>query len=672
MFLRGGTSRVNKKIQRLAEPSIRMMLVVLVIFAVVTLFIDEKLALVEGAVILLLIIYSLISSRRRRKQLTAYIESITYDVETAKNGTLLNFPLPMVAFKIENLRVVWSNESFFRVCGIKALPFEAVLTGYIPDFSVKWLTEGKKQAPALSMINGRYYQVFGSIVNTNGHSGGGADFMAIAYWVDVTDYEETRQKYLASRPIIAIIAWDNYEEVLKNAADRVKTELRGAVDDAVERWCAQVEGFVRRYDRDRYLFILQESGLDALVKQKFSLVDSAREIISPGGIHATVSIGVGKDGRTLDETFQFASLSVEMALSRGGDQTVIKNRFNFEFFGGRGAEIETRTKVKSRVVANALYELIGDASQVYIMGHRYADLDCVGGAAGVCCIARKRGVKAKIVIDLENNAASRIIEKLLKETEYKDAFISPQDAMLHADSRTVLVVVDTNRPEQTENEDLLFACNRVAIIDHHRRAASYIQNAAVTFHEPYASSVCELMSELLQELVEQSDILGVEAEAMLAGIVMDTKNFSIRTGGRTFDAAAFLRRSGADTVIVKQLLQNDLDSTISRYKILQRAKLYKGIAIAAPDEPQARIVAAQAADELLNIQGVRASVVVYVTQESKISVSARSIGDINVQVLLEKLGGGGNASAAATQLQCADIKAGVAIVVKAIDEYFAK
>jgi len=664
---------LNKKIQRLTEPSIRMMLVFLVAFAAATLFFSLTLAMLEVGVIILLIIYSLIISRRRRRQLTEYIESITYDVETAKNGTLLSFPLPMVAFRLENLRVVWCNEPFFRVCGVKTLPFDASIEAYIPEFSAKWLAEGKTQSPSISVIGGRSYQIFGSVVSAQSETGESSEFMAIAYWIDVTEYEETRQKYLSSRPIIAVIAWDNYEEVLKNTSDKLKTELRGAVDDAVEQWCGEVEGFVRRYDRDRYLFVFQESGLEDITRKKFSLLDSVRKVVSPGGIHATVSIGIGRDGVTLDETFRFAALSVEMALSRGGDQAVIKNRFNFEFFGGKGTETETRTKVKSRVVANALYELIGDASQVYIMGHRYADMDAIGGAAGICCIARKRGVKARIVVDLGNNAASHIIDILRGEPEYKDAFISPQEAMLRADTRTVLVVVDTNRPEQTESEDLLLACNRVAVIDHHRRAASYIQNAAVSFHEPYASSVCELMTELLQEIVGQSDITRAEAEAMLAGIVMDTKNFSLRTGARTFDAAAFLRRAGADTTAVKQLMQNDLDSTIARYKILQEAKIYKGIAIASPKEPQNRVVAAQAADELLNIQGVTASLVVFpVENQDTIYVSARSIGDVNAQVLLETLGGGGNASAAGAQLRSADINSGVAEVMDAIDKYFDK
>ena len=321
-------------------------------------------------------------------------------------------------------------------------------------------------------------------------------------------------------------------------------------------------------------------------------------------------------------------------------------------------------------MANALAELVADSSRVFVMGHKYADLDAVGADAAVCCIARKKGKICKIVIDPEKNASKLLIERLKAEPEYKNAFITPQEAMLSADGRSLLVVVDTNRPEQVEDPNFLAAMNRVAVIDHHRRAATYIQNAALTFYEPYASSVCELLSEVLQEVCESEDILRCEAEAMLAGIVLDTKNFAIRTGERTFEAAAFLRRCGADTVEVKKLLQNDMADTVARYRILQNAQLYRGnIAVAAPEEPQDRVIIAQAADELLNISGVEVSFVVSPTADGGANISARSIGDINVQVIMEKLGGGGNRSAAACQISDTTLRDAVNALFAAIDEY---
>jgi c-di-AMP phosphodiesterase-like protein len=321
-------------------------------------------------------------------------------------------------------------------------------------------------------------------------------------------------------------------------------------------------------------------------------------------------------------------------------------------------------------MANALSELMADASEIYVMGHSYADMDAVGAAAGICCAARKRGKLAQIVIDQERNAAAAVLTKLRGLPEYENVFVSGNDAFLKMRPGALLVVVDTNRPDLVESQQLLESCNRVAVIDHHRRAASYIENAALTFYEPYASSVCELVVELLQELVEQSDILRYEAEAMMAGIVTDTKNFTMRTGERTFDAAAFLRRAGADPSVVKRLLQNDYDSTVTRYAILERAQMYRdNICLAAMEREVNRVVAAQAADELLNISGVEASVVLYPNAAGEVILSARSIGSLNVQVLLEKLGGGGNKSAAGAQMKNTTIDQAMSQLKAAIDEY---
>ena len=663
---------MNKKIQRLVEPNIRLYLFFMVAFAAASLFFGQYLlAAIEGGVILLLVICSLFVSRRKRRELMEYIESVTYDADTAKNNTLLNFPLPMAVFSLNDSRVIWANQIFFNMCGVSGSRFEARLDELVPDFSGKWLLEGKTQYPGLLTMNDRKYQIHGNIIRpAEEEKEKGHGFMGIAYWVDVTEYDDIRIKYEDTRPVIATIVIDNYDELVKNHPDRIKNDLRDAVEDSISQWCDGKDGFLRRYDRDRYVFIFEERWLESMKAEKFSLLNQVHSVVSPSGIHATISIGVGHDGSGFSEDYQFSSLAAEMALSRGGDQAVIKNRFNFEFFGGRGNEVETRTKVKSRVMANALAELIADSSRVFVMGHKFADLDAVGSAVAVCCIARKKGKLCRIVIDPVKNSSQLLIEKMKNDPEYRNAFITPQDAMLQADGRSLLVVVDTNRPEQVEDQNLLDACNRVAVIDHHRRAASYIQNADLMFHEPYASSVCELMSEVLQEIVDTEDILRSEAEAMLAGIVLDTKNFTIRTGERTFDAAAFLRRAGADTTEVKKLLQNDMEHTVARYKILQSAQLYRGnIAVAVPQTPQDRVVVAQAADELLNISGVEVSFVVTPTEDGGANISARSIGDMNAQMIMEKLGGGGNRSAAAAQLKDTSLRDAVNDLFAAIDDY---
>lgn len=663
---------MNKKLQQLLAPGRKLYLLLMALFAVATFFFNESLAIVEGAVVLLLIAYSLIDARRRRKQLVDYIESVTYDAESAKNNTLMHFPLPIVVFKMSDYQIVWGNQIFFDLFGSSRPSFDALLSDMVPGFNSRWLMEGKNQYPGLLQIGERKYQIHGNIVSSREESDPGDDrnFMGITYWVDVTDYDRIKTEYADSRPVTMILVVDNYDELMKNLSDRQKNDLRSGIDDVVSVWCSGKNGFARSIDRDRYLFIFESRYLKEISDGKFSILEEIHKVVNPSGIHATLSVGVGRDGSGFEENFSFANLAVEMALSRGGDQAVIKNKFNFEFFGGRGMEVETRSKVKSRVTAGALSTLISASSQVLVMGHKMSDMDAIGGAAGMVCICRKLGKTANIVVDPEVNAARKLIDRLKAEPEYRDVFLSPQEAILRADSRTLLIVVDTNRPEQVESLSLLESCTRVAVIDHHRRAASYIQNADLTFHEPYASSVGELVSELLQELIEPADILRAEAEAILAGIVLDTKNFSLRTGERTFDAAAFLRRMGAQTPEVKKLFQSDMEHTVEKYGILQSAKVYRdGIAVAVSETEQDRVVAAQASDELLNVSGIQASFVVYATRAGGIVISGRSIGELNVQLILEKLGGGGNKSAAGAQIPDMSLRNAVNQLCAAIDEY---
>ena len=663
---------MNKNLRRLAEPGATIHMFVLVAFAVATLLFGMyELAAIEAGVILLLVVISFFAKRRKEKQLAAYIESVTYETENAKNNTLMNFPLPIAVFRLADSVIVWGNDMFFAMCGQHGTRMDASIAQMVPQFSGKWLLEGKTQYPTLLELGGRKYQLHGNIIRSDKSDEQNA-FMGITYWVDVTDYDKIRQEYEHTRPVAGIVIIDNLEEMIRNQPDRVKNDIRDAVEDKLKAWCDSFHGILRRYDRDRYLLLMERQDMERLRQEKFKITDEIHQVESPTGIGASISIGLGIDGENFGEVLQFADMASELALSRGGDQTVIKNSMSFEFYGGRGYEVEKRTKVKSRVMSNALAELVKDSSRVLVMGHRYADLDSVGAAVGVCCFARQFGVKANIVIDMQHNAARSLIESVRKAPEYRDAFISPQEAMVKADSHTLLVVVDTNRPEQVEDRDLLLSCIRVAVIDHHRVAATYIQNVALGFVEPYASSTCELVTELLQELKEPASILRCEAEALLAGIVLDTKNFTIRTGERTFDAAARLRRIGADTAEVKKLLQTDMEDAIAKYKIMQSAQLYRKVAVAAPKEPQSRIVAAQAADELLNISGVEASIVVARDNKGKTFASARSIGELNMQLIMERLGGGGNRSAAAAQFDDCDVKEAVRRVYAAIDEYFAE
>lgn len=660
---------MNRKLARLLQPSFQLYFVCLVLFALISAFFSIPLAVIELAVVLALSVYSRQHSNRCRREIARYLENVTGTVDTATKDTMANSPLPMIIFRPESDDIIWTNDRFLQLTGEREHLFDAKLSALIPGFDSRWLMEGKNECPTEVEYGSRRFLVFGHLVRTGGRSGG---FLATTYWVDVTEFSLIRDQYQATRPVAAVLLLDNYDELMKNLTENQRSALVSEIDARLDEWVAESGGMLRRYQRERYLFIFDEQYLAKFVEDKFDILDAIHQVVNPSGINATLSIGVGKDGENYRELFQFANLSIDMALSRGGDQAVIRNKFTFEFYGGRSKETEKRTKVKSRVMANALSALVSDSSQVFIMGHRSPDNDCIGAAAGVCALCRKNGVPVHIIKEAAPPPAQELIDRLAPLPEYQDCFLTAQEALLIADSRSLAVVVDTNRPDQVQAAELLESCNRVAVIDHHRRAATYIEGAALNYHEPYASSASEMVTELLQYIVEPNQILRAEAEALLAGIVLDTKNFTMRTGGRTFEAAAFLRRSGADTAEVKKLYQNDLADTVAKYALIQNAQLYRDhIALAVSPQPVNRIIAAQAADELLNIMGIDTSFVV-APDGDKVNLSARSMGDTNVQVILEKLGGGGNAAAAGGQVSGKTVDEVAQELKEAIDQYFEK
>ena len=663
---------MNRSLRRLVDPGKLPCLLLLLSAAAALYYGLYYLAIGEAAAALLVLIVSLIVRRRREKALAAHIESVTYETENAKSSTLMSFPLPIAIFTLEDSRIVWGNDLFFQMCGETGSRLDANLAKLVPQFSGKWLLEGKTRYPTLLEVNGRKYQLHGSIIRSDQDQTPAADgtvFMGITYWVDVTDYDNIRIEFENTRPVAGVIIIDNLDELFKNQSDRVKNDIRDAVEDKLGQWCSGFSGILRRFDRDRYLLLMEHQHMERLRGDKFKITDEIHDVVNPAGIAATISIGLGAESESFAEALQAADNAAELALSRGGDQTVIKNRMGFEFYGGRGSEVEKRTKVRSRVMANAFSELVRESPHLLIMGHRNGDMDSIGAAVGVCSIARQLGVHANIVADIQHSNAKALADMVRREPEYRDVFLTPQELPTKVEPGTLLVVVDTSRPEQVEVPALLSLCERVAVIDHHRVAATYIQDASLSYIEPYASSACELVTELLQELPDAGHILRCEAEALLSGIVLDTKSFTLRTGERTFDAASWLRREGADTASVKRLLQSDLEHTVAKYGILQCAQLYRGIAVAVPDAPQDRVVAAQAADELLNVSGIDASIVVAPDGSGGSFASARSIGDVNVQLIMEKLGGGGNRSAAAAQFAGLPLDEAKKRVYAAIDDY---
>ena len=656
---------MNKKLGRQLWPSAGLFFVLLLAFGVAAILFEHYLfAIIELSVTALVLALYMIFRNRRRQDIQKYLHKALEKV-TAYDGS--QPPFPMVTLRVEDGVIVYANDDFVRLTGFRDVLKDRAVSEILPGFTTDWLSEGKSQYPYDVKLQRRRYRVYGTTVFANDPK---STRLGVLYLTDLTELYQVRDEYIRSRPIVSIILVDNYEELTKNLSEGAISGLHARINDVITEWTSQYGGLLRRLERNRFLLIFEKRDLKHIIDNKFSLLEQVHEITSPSGLPASISFGLGVDAESYEEGYEFAALAIEMSLSRGGDQAVIKDRLNFNFYGGRNKEADHRSKVRSRITAGSLMELIGQSSQVFIMGHKNADLDAVGAAVGVRCLCRKKGKEAHIVLDMEENAAGKLIEQLVAVPEYQNAFISVQEALVRCDNRSLLVVVDTNRPDQVESKHLLEAITSVCVIDHHRRAADYITPVVVNLHEPYASSAAELVTELMQYAVEKKDVLPIEAKSLMAGIFLDTKSFNVRTGERTFDAAAYLRQLGADTVEVKKLLQNDFQDTMAKYQIIKSARLYRQeIAIAALNASTTRALAAQAADELLNISGISASFVLY-PDEDRVFISARSIGEANVQMILEPLGGGGNTATAGAQLTGVTVKEALDELVKSIDKYF--
>ena len=658
---------MKRKLKRLLQPGMGAYFFVMAAFCAAALLEGHYwLSAAEASVTLFVFMLYLVNRNRRDRQIQKYIQSMPNTMEASAHG---DSPLPAVLVRLGDNGIIWANRRFSELTGYADTMMEQCLEEVLPDFTTDWVASGKTESPHDVSLGNRRYRVYGTAIRAEDTLG---TMLGGLYFCDLTELYQVRDEYIRSRPVVSIILIDNYEELTKGLTESAISTLNAKLGDAITEWTDSYHGLLRKLERNRYLFIFEKRDLLRATEDKFSLLENIHSITAPSGLPASISIGLGVDGETFDECYNFAALGIEMALSRGGDQAVIKDRFHFSFYGGRSQEADYSSKVRSRITANSLMELIGQSGHVFIMGHKNADLDSLGAAVGVCCLCRKKGKKANIVIDLEKNAADKLIEQIKAVPEYSEVFITGQDALLMADNKSILIVVDTNRPDQVEFPPLLEAISKVCVIDHHRRAADYIDPVVVKLHETYASSAAELVTEVLLYAVEKKDVLPIEAKALLAGICLDTKFFNVRTGERTFEAAAVLRRLGADTTEVKMLLQNDFQDTMEKYNIIKAARLYReDIAVAALDNATSRILAAQAADELLNISGISASFVLY-PDAGQVIISARSIGDANVQMILEPLGGGGNAATAGAQIKGTTVEEVLDRLVESIDKFYEK
>ena len=659
---------MDKKLLRTFEPIMIVYFLVMAVFALISFSVHFWLGVAE-------LVFTVISASiypiflaRRKKRLMRLLESSLLSSDTLSSKTMLTFPLPMTVVRAQTGEVIWCNDGFKNLNPEEQELFDIKLTDVVPGFELRWLATGSSVCPYDIDYAGRVYTIYGSLFET-GDDSTDEDDLVILYWQDKTDMLTLQRNIEDKNVICAEIVFDNYDEVMNNLSDSRRSEIQAAVEKELYAWAYPAGGVLRKVDRDRFIFIFEEKFFRHFLEEKFSIRKQLAQNPTLANASTTLSIGIGRDGDTLRDSMNNARLALDMALSRGGDQVVVRSRLSFDFYGGRGSEYEKRTKVKSRIMANVLGGLIRDSENIFIMGHAFADNDSLGAAAGLVCAGRKFGKKTHIIINTELNNTGPMLTMLRKQEEYQSVFLSPEEAMVHATANSLLIVVDTNRPQYVESPTVLESFNRVAVVDHHRRAADYIEDAAVNIHEPSASSTCEIVVELLQYLVNPNEILKCEAVCLLAGISLDTKTFTLKTGVRTFDAASFLRRIGADMLEVKHLFQNDFENYLKRSELIRHTIFYEQMhAIVKSPESVDSVIAAQAADELLSVVGVRASFVLF-PMGNQVKISARSLGEINVQLILERLGGGGHLTSAGCQINGVTLDKAYSMLTEAIDNY---
>ncbi|MDK2798788.1 MAG: cyclic-di-AMP phosphodiesterase [Clostridiales bacterium] len=659
----------NKKFYRILIPGVSVYLWIIFIFIGVLVFYKHWLiAAIAFLIFCYLLYYNARSKYLKTREITKYIENLTFHVDSATKDTLLHFPLPMVVLHLDGI-IAWYNSSFGKIFEGEEL-FEKPIQSFIKDIQISKLIEDQHNISFNFTYKERYYHILGNVVKID--SVPDANYMIVLYWIDHTELKNLKSKYRDEKMIESIIMIDNYEEVMQSTDDAYRPQVLADIDRRLTSWVSFTGGVLKKFERDKYIFIFEHKYLNKFEEKKFDILDSIREINIGNKIPVTLSIGIGLNGDTIAQNDAYARAAIDIALGRGGDQVVIKDGDQLKFYGGKTKELEKQTRVKARVVAYALRELISQAEQVIIMGHQNGDIDSVGASIGLYRGVKNKGKVGYIVLNSFNPTVHNLLSRLEKVEEYHDVFISRSQAIDMVTDKTLVIVVDTHRTSFTECPELLQKTDHIVVIDHHRRGVEFIENAVLTYHEPYASSTCEMVTEILQYMEEKVKLSTLEAEALYAGITVDTKHFSFKTGVRTFEAASFLRRAGVDTTSVKQLFQNDLDTFIARADIVKAAEIFRdniAISVCPENIKNAQLIVAQAADELLNIMGITASFVMCKVND-EIIISGRSLGDINVQVILEKLGGGGHLTVAGAQLADVSVESAREQLKMAIDKYF--
>lgn len=651
----------------------KIYLVVIAIILVILCVVEPKAIIPSILAYIAIFVYTIWSNNKRKTEISEHINELTVSVDKAAQSTIINSPFPLVVLET-NGNIIWKSSNFIKE--FANINTGTTLTDVIKELKLK--IENGKNTNNISIsesmkIGDKNYKVIAEYtkLREKEHKNS-SEYMATVYFLDETNYVKLLEEYTNSRTCIGIIVLDNYEELMQRVTEEEKLKITSNAEKNIYSWVNKYDGLLVKSERDTYVCIFDQLNLEKIKEDKFEILDEIKEIKTQDNIQLTLSIAISENEKTNSEEYKSAKAVIDIALGRGGDQAIIKQNGKYYFFGGRIQEVEKRTRVKARIVAQALEELMNSASNVIIMGHTNSDIDAMGSGMGVYRIAKTIGKDAYIVNETNGTSLDNFINDLKDIEEYNDVIIDKAEALNKISADSLLVVVDTDKKNYVEAPELLDKTDKIVVIDHHRRGTDYIENAILTFHEVYASSACELVTELVEYAEKTVKLTKFEVEALYAGIMMDTKNFTFKTGVRTFEAAAFLRKCGVDIIKVKKWFQSDLETYNKISEIVAKSEIIDdtiAISIYDKEDSDANITCAKAADELLTISNITASFVIG-KMGDKIYISGRSIGDINVQLILEKLGGGGHITVAGAQVEGMTQEEVKQELINRINEYF--
>ena len=642
-----------------------------IVFGIVTYLQYNSIGLAAGeaAVGVLFGAYYFIIRNLHTKDIVEYAKLVSTQNSTMANDAISKFPLATVILRIDS-RIMWYNDLFCEMVENKDL-YEVAIGSIIPDLKWSEVLKSSDSIKIKTTYKGRIYTVIGNIImnKANTDDAGQPIYSVLLYFLDRTESENLKKKYENEKTDVAIINIDNFDDIFQKMDDDIYQNTVSAIARCVSAWVGESKGVLKKTERDRYIAFFEHRYLNGYIKTKFELLNKIRAIGEEIKIPITASIGVGTGGHII-ENESYARAAIDMALGRGGDQAAVKDETQYSFYGGNTKDYEKSTRVKTRAFAVALKDYIAHSDKVIFMGHANADYDCFGAAIGLQRAVRSAGKKPYIVFD-NSPAIKTLSDGVRQKEEYDGMLISNSTAMEILTSDSLLVILDTHRPSMLPCADLLKKANKVVLIDHHRRSTEFIENSSLTYHEPYASSTCEMATEIMQYIDDRRSLTSFEAMALYVGILMDTKNFITKTGVRTFEAASYLKRYGLDTSYVKRLFNVDKDEYMCKLDIVKTTEIYTGgmaVAECRASDPNIRVISSMAADDMLNISGTKAAFVIY-RIDNDIFISARSLGEVNVQLIMEKLGGGGHMTVAGAQLKNTDITKVKYSLKEAIDEY---